>query len=453
MERKFLASLLLLFFGVSVVAQTPSWVTNPQKLYPNSEYITGVGIDPDLAAAKAKAKAEIASQIQTTIQSEITDIEQEITVEGSSTIRSDFTQQIREITNVSVSGVTYPKQDERGDKFYVLAVLDKAQYLQDLSMELQTKLSALQDLHSSIQSQLENGGIYTALENYDKLTTKLNEYLGLRSIYNAVSSSSYPDALSFSLNSVWTDIISLIRSIELQVASGKNQTAKPGEKLADPVVVKVTYQSGEKIIPVAGIELRFENSDGSEIAEIETNNKGLAQVSPKAIPGDAPDEGVVQVTFAPNRFPSLRKNLRVKSLTIPYSIEQPSYTFQLEVTGAAADNEALKKSLQQALAKLGYTISSDAPAKLKAEVEITNTREVKGFAGTQHMAEAQATVKLMAVASGDLLGQAQFTGRGMSTDSADAAQSMAYSRIVFSMGKLTQLISNNSEKLSPLFNH
>ncbi|MBS1272595.1 MAG: hypothetical protein MAGBODY4_01742 [Candidatus Marinimicrobia bacterium] len=452
MERKIFACVTLVFFSLSVMAQAPSWVTNPQKTYPADQYITGVGIDPDLAAAKSKAKAEIASQIQATIQSEITDIEQEITVEGSSSIRSDFTQQIKEITNVSVTGVTYPKSKQKGEQYYVLAVLDKSQYLQDIRAKLQTKMSALQDLHSSIESQLESGGIYTALENYDKLTSQLNEYLGLRSIYNSVSATPYPDALSFSLNSVWTDIISLIRSIELQPVSGGGQTAKPGEKLMNPVEVKVIYTSGEKTIPVAGIELRFENSDGSEIAEMETNSSGKASVTPVAVPGDAPTEGRIEVTFAPMRFPSLRKNLRTKSLTIPYTIEQPSYTFRLEVTGAAAENEAIKKSLQQALSALGYTISAEAPAKLKTEVKITSSREVKGFAGTQHMAEAQATVKLIAVSSEDLLGQAQFTGRGMSNDSGEAAESMAYNRIEFSTGKLTRLFSNNSDKLAPLFN-
>jgi len=452
MGRNIFVCLTLLLFSVSIAAQTPSWVTNPQKSYPASDYLTGVGIDPDLDAAKSKAKGDIASQIRTTIQSEIMDIEQEITVENSSSIRADFSQQIKEITDVSVTGVTYPKSEKRGNKYYVLGVLDKSQYLQDIRAQLQTKMSALQDLHSSIQSQLESGGIYTALENYDKLTSQLNDYLGLRSIYNSVSSTPYPDALTFSLNSVWTDIISLIRSIELQVVSGKNQVAKPGEKLAAPVEVKVTYSSGEKTIPVAGIELRFENSDGNEIAELETNSSGIARVTPTAIPGETPTEGTIQVTFAPTRFPALRKNLRIKSLEIPYTIDQPSYAFQLEVTGAAAENNAIQKSLQQALAGLGYLVSSNAPVKLRATVAITSSREVKGFAGTQYMAEAQATVKLIAVTSGDILGQMQFTGRGMSNDSGETAESMAYNRIEFSTDKLTRLFANNSDKLAPLFN-
>ncbi|MCF7804687.1 MAG: LPP20 family lipoprotein [Candidatus Marinimicrobia bacterium] len=449
MKRNILPAILLIFSTSLLLAQAPEWYINPQASYPADQYITGVGLDESLESAKQQAKAEIASQIQTTIQSEITDIEQEMTFEGSSTVRSDFTQKIKEITNVSISGIAYPRTEQKEGKYYVLGLLDKTRYLQDIRAQLETKESALADLDQSIQDQLQSGGILTALENYDKMTTQLNEFLGLRSIYNSLSRAPYIGDLSFSLNSVWTDIITLIRSISIQPVSGENQTAKPGEMLPEPIIVRVTYSSNDRDIPVSGLVLTFENSDGSRIDKVETDASGQASAKIIAVPGESPTAGQVEVTFASMPFPALRKNLRTKSLEITYVIDQPDYAFRIQVTGNTGDT--FQKSLQQALTGMGYTIKANAPVTVKAELAIQNSREVKGFAGTQYMKEAQATISLVAVGSGDILGQAQFTGRGMSTKSPGDAETMAYERIDLTKSKLAQLFANAADNLQPVY--
>lgn len=442
----------LLLFGIGIRAQLPGWVTSPQDRYPTSQYITGVGIAEDLAAAKKQAKAEIASQIQTTIKSDITDIEQEMQFEGATTVRSNFTQKIQEITEVSISGVTYPESDERNGKFYILGVLDKQQYLRDIAAQLNTKFSSLNDLYTSIQEQLDAGNVLTALENYQKLTDHLNEFFGLRSIYNSISTSVYGQEPPYSLNAVWTDIVTLIRSIEINPMSGEGQTAKPGQLLPQPVMVQVTYSKDGKSVPVSGMMLEFENSDGSQIDKKETGSNGQASVQPIAVAGNSPARGTLSVTFASMPFSSLRKNLREKRMTISYAIEQPSYSFQLEVTrdGKSLDSQ-FRRNLQQALSGMGYSIAGDAPVKLAADVNITNSRQMSGFAGTQYMAKAGATLKLVNVKSGDVLGQTQLTGRGMDTGSMAKAEDMAIDRIEISRSKLSQFLANSSSQLQQIY--
>jgi len=450
-------SIILLSFGIFLInvaaqAQLPTWVTSPQDQYPTSKYITGVGISEDLAAAKKQAKAEIASQIQTTIKAEITDIEQEMQFEGATTARSDFTQKIQEITEVSISGVTYPESDERNGKFYILGVLDKQQYLRDIAAQLNTKFSSLNDLYSSIRDQLDGGNVLTALENYQTLTDQLNEFFGLRSIYNTISSVAYGQEPPYSLNSVWTDIITLIRSIQINPVGGEGQTAKPGQQLRQPVAVQVTYSKDGKTVPVSGMVLEFENSDGSQIDKKETGSNGQASVKPIAVSGNSPTRGTVSVTFASMPFASLRKNLRTKRTTIAYTIEQPTYSFRLEVTREGESlNSQFKRNLQQALSGMGYSIAGDAPVKLVAEVNITNSRQMSGFAGTQYMAEAGATLKLVNVRSGEVLGQTQLTGRGMDTGSMEKAENMAIDRIDVSRSKLSQFFANTSSQLQQIY--
>jgi len=451
--RKLLMSLMsVLLLSSVVMGQLPSWAMNPQDMYPTNRYITGVGVSEDLAAAKKQAKAEIASQIQTTIKSEITDIEQEMQFEGSTTAKSEFTQKIQEITEVSISGVMYPKSEEKNGKFYILGVLDKQQYLQDIRAQLNTKFSAIMDLNSSIQEQLSEGGVLTALDNYQDLTGQLNEFLGLRSIYNSLNPAPYSQEMPFSLNSVWTDIISLIRSIQISPVSGDNQTANVGQQLPEPVVAQVTYSKDNSTVPINGLMLQFENSDGSTIARRETNSEGKALVRVSAVAGSSPTRGTVEVTFASMPFASLRKNLRTKSATFHYSIKQPSYNFQLLVTrdGSALDSQ-FNRNLQQGLSSLGYTITGDAPVSVVADVNITNSRQMSGFAGTQYMAEAQANVKLVENRSRDILGQTKLTGRGMDAGSMENAENMAIDRIEVSKSKLSQLIGDASAKLQPIY--
>ncbi len=451
--RHYLSLLSAIFFvSGTVLAQLPSWAVNPQNMYPTQLYITGVGVSEDLAAAKKQAKAEIASQIQTTIKSEITDIEQEMQFEGSTTAKSDFTQKIQEITEVSISGVTYPKSEEQDGKFYVLGVLDKEQYLQDINAQLNTKFSAIMDLNSSIQDQLSGGGVLTALENYQKLTDQLNEFYGLRSIYNAVNSSPYSKEMPFSLNSVWTDIISLIRSIQISTVDGDNQTANIGQPLPEPVVAKVTYSKDGESVPVSGLMLKFENSDGSTLGKQETDSDGKASIRVTAVAGNSPTRGSVEVTFASMPFASLRKNLRTKRVTFHYTIKQPSYSFQLHVTkdGSHLDSQFMK-NLQQGLSSLGYTITDDAPVSVVADVNIIKSRQMSGFAGTQYMAEAQANVKLVENRTGNVIGQTQLTGRGLDSGSKDNAENMAIDRIDVSRSKLSQLFGDASSKLQVIY--
>ena len=139
-------------------------------------------------------------------------------------------------------------------------------------------------------------------------------------------------------------------------------------------------------------------------------------------------------------------------MTISYAIEQPSYSFQLEVTrdGKSLDSQ-FRRNLQQALSGMGYSIAGDAPVKLAADVNITNSRQMSGFAGTQYMAKAGATLKLVNVKSGDVLGQTQLTGRGMDTGSMAKAEDMAIDRIEISRSKLSQFLANSSSQLQQIY--
>ncbi len=430
--------------------QTPAWITTVEQEYPGSFYITGIGIHEELDAAKQQAKAEVAAQIRSTVQSEITDIEQEISVEGETTSRSDITRKIREITDVTVSGITYPRTDTRNGKYYVLAVLDKQQYLQDIQVKLDDQVKALVELRSSIGEQLDQGGLLTSLENFNTLSDQIEEFVSLRSIYNAVSSTPYASTPEFTLNAIWTELVSLTRTVDISIMGGQNQTARLGESLSQAVTARVTYQRGGFRIPAIGIPVEFRNSDGSVIARKSTDDNGEASASAEALPGESPHQGRVEAVFGSMPFPVLRQNLRMKSATTEYSISRPAYTFAVQIV-ADRESRTFMENLRNGLSDLGYAMQDEAPVILRAELSVSNTREVSGFAGKQYLAEAKATVALVNRESDTILGQTEFSGRGLSNQSSEQAETMAYDRIEVTRNGLTRLIANADNQLQMIY--
>lgn len=108
-------------------------------------------------------------------------------------------------------------------------------------------------------------------------------------------------------------------------------------------------------------------------------------------------------------------------------------------------------TLQQELSGLGYSVDPAAPVSLESDIAITGSRAVKGFAGTQYMAEATATVKLVQKSTHTVLAQAQFTGRGVSTSSEQDAAAMAKERIAIPTSQLSQMIANAGPKLQAIY--
>ncbi|MBD3276021.1 MAG: hypothetical protein GF372_11965 [Candidatus Marinimicrobia bacterium] len=429
-----------------------NWVTNPQAEYPHAMYLTGVGISEDLSAAKKHAKAEIASQIQTTIKSNITDIERETSRRGEITSESDFRQRIDEITEVSISGVIYPKIEEKDGRYYVLGVLDKMQYLQDMRSQLDEMASAISDLHTSLHSEIAGGGLLTALDNYRDMSEIMEEFVSVRSIYNAVSNGPYPQRFDFTLAAIETELVSIARTAEISVQSGENQNGTVGKYLPQPVEVKTTYAHDGTTFPAAGFYIQFQNSDGSLITKVEANDQGTARARIIAVPGQVTGQGQVTVSFASMPYGILNKNLRNREVVIPYSLHQPKYDFTLQLVDGNLDaNEQFKSSIESELTKMGYALRNDSPARLQVRLGIATSQSVSGFAGSQYMAEARATVKLIESTSGAVLGQTEFIGKGLHKDSRDAAESMAFKNIRIERNKLIQLIAGAESRLADIY--
>ncbi len=141
-------TLMFLAFSLPLAAapKAPAWVTGPDPKYPETKYMTGVGIGADLDAARSNARAEIARTFQARVQQTLTDQQTESSSSvgkrrsaAQGTQKSEINTQLT--TDSLLEGVAIPETyfDKKSKKNYALAVLDKVALRKTLSTQIMEK--------------------------------------------------------------------------------------------------------------------------------------------------------------------------------------------------------------------------------------------------------------------------------------------------------------------------
>ena len=139
-----------LSFPLVAGSKKPAWVTGPDPKYPDTKYVTGVGVGTDLDGARSNARAEIARTFQARVQQTLTDIQTESsTSSGKNRSAAQGTQKSQSDTKLTtdtlLEGVTVAETyyDKKSKKNYALAVLDKIALRRTLSTQIIEKEQAL----------------------------------------------------------------------------------------------------------------------------------------------------------------------------------------------------------------------------------------------------------------------------------------------------------------------
>ncbi|MDR1444626.1 MAG: LPP20 family lipoprotein [Treponema sp.] len=121
-----------LFFMIStgfVYAQTkPAWTDNPSALYPDSRYVSAVGIGRDRRRAESAALGALAAYFKQSITSSITINDAEIQVNGGSASASFMSQSIEAVAALDTligAEIKNTWEDANGN-WYAAAVMEKA---------------------------------------------------------------------------------------------------------------------------------------------------------------------------------------------------------------------------------------------------------------------------------------------------------------------------------------
>lgn len=111
----------------------PDWIDGADARWPQGAYLTGIGSAEDPAAARDRARADLAKTFRVTVNETSTDVQEYSAHDGGEGSGSAYSAEVRRDlslrTEQVLEGVTVPAswQDPESKRHYALAVLNRAQ--------------------------------------------------------------------------------------------------------------------------------------------------------------------------------------------------------------------------------------------------------------------------------------------------------------------------------------
>ncbi|MCF7797934.1 MAG: LPP20 family lipoprotein, partial [Lentisphaeria bacterium] len=300
----------------------PGWAkSGKHPAYPAGMYWTGVGSGPDLKTASDQARTEVASQLKVQIKNATKTVEEEYTGDDREFYSNAFNSTTETIVDETIQGIQVVESKPVGGTYYAYAVLDRNQYLSALADELRQYGDRLSGLHDDAQSLLDQGNIFPAIENFSDALALVPEVYPRQSFYNAIADMKYhlPDNLTGS--AMLSELRTILSGVSLTIMSGEDQVAAPGQRLPDEIAVKISLVRNGKAIPIRGMPLRAVYKSGDLAAKPVTDDRGVAEFSVSAVPGDRSDAGAVIITPNLGRLPEIMApQLKHLTATISYRV-------------------------------------------------------------------------------------------------------------------------------------
>ncbi|MBK8576525.1 MAG: LPP20 family lipoprotein [Elusimicrobia bacterium] len=226
--------------ALSAATKKPAWVTGPDPKYPETKYVTGVGIGSDLDGARSNARAEIARTFQARVQQTLTDQQTESsTSSGKKRSAAQGTQKSQVETTLTtdtlLEGVVVNETyfDKKSKKNYALAVLDKVAVRRSLSTQIIEKEQTV----SASKTRAE--GTTNPLERARALSTAI-EAARERDVLSTRRRVVDPSGMAELPTGSTTDLEIALEKAVAQIPVSVTAAAPEGSKLKDVVTAKIT---------------------------------------------------------------------------------------------------------------------------------------------------------------------------------------------------------------------
>lgn len=439
---------LLLFWNFlpnEAEGQIPRWYLDGRSAeYPSPAYITGVGEGQNPEDAAGQARASVTAQIRVQIESEITSITREMSVDDQSTFETMFTSATTSRVDETLQGLDIALQAEHAGMFYALAALNRQRFLNELRSDLDRLKEEFNTLTQSGRNQIREGNIFAGISNLLDTQNLSSDFYGAMSMYNALSDTPYDRGDVLGMSSLVSEIRDALTSIRITVVSGDDQTASSGRPLPEPLVIQAVYSKDGRDSPIPNLPLRIEYQDGSEADRLSTESNGKASFYLTALPVRSE---VNQVTIRPvfTAIPgNYRDVIRNMSLRATYRIAQDE---QAVVAVVIRDEDGARLSrveqrVGSAVERLGYTINDRAAIVIEGTLSLMDVREVDGIAGTQTAARTELSLMVKNRRDNSVIGSLSAEGTGMSPRGEAEALRASQNRININRRELSEVMSS-----------
>ncbi len=155
--RTSIVGLLILFTAAMSLAQTPDWVTGKSGMYPDAQYITGVGSGDSRQEAENSARANLAEVFRVQLNARFTSNKSETLSGSNGNVSGQSTDFTRSQVNVGIrktlegSEIADVWQNPKDLEYYALAVLDR----QKAAARTADRISGLDTVIANASRQLD----------------------------------------------------------------------------------------------------------------------------------------------------------------------------------------------------------------------------------------------------------------------------------------------------------
>ncbi len=402
--------------------QKAQWyLTGKHPSYPTTLYWLGVGSGSSLSAAKEDAIADLARQLKVNIKSVSQQMVQSFTVDDREYFRDELTKRTQALVDQTIEGVEVAETEHKGDEFYVLVVLNKNRYLNNLRNKLDVQYDHISKLMEQTSQLLSQGRLVPAVNNLLEAAEQIPDLSAQLAFYNALSPMPYLVEEQYSGPAIVAKARELLAQLHLRVEEGDRQTAAPGAILPKPVVIQAYLEQKGRVLPVAQLPLKATYENGKTAGKAVTGDDGRAVFHFTAVPGIAITRGQIRIRLnllrLPEIFASTVENLEQ---IITYELQRPSQPLAVEVKDA--DGLALPKlmvAVKRALTNAGYTVAPNARYRLTGQVRLQEPRQLT--LGGRKRYQVQAVMELQLVGpDGSQLGSLEIRQSGVAGEVAKA---------------------------------
>lgn len=442
--------LFLILVGSQTFAQVPEWAkTYNHKKYPASRYFLGVGVNKDQAAAVEAARADVAKQIQVRIESELESIESELKEGDRVYLKSEVNAKTKSMVTETIAGIQIGETQKVKDNYYVLAVLNKAQYLAGLETQMEDILQRTSQLVESARQLTKQGKILAAVNNYLDAQNIIPEFYTKCALYTTLSGARYPNQDQFTAPGILAELRATLAGITLRLVSGDNQEGIVGKPLPQPIVLRVGYQDANGDIGVGNFPVVAQYIGGNVIGRQTTAEDGAVTFNITAVPTDpGTNAGSVRFRLDIDRLPDIFKTeMQRGEVLVNYSLKTSNLVFSISVPARDAEMvPSLARDLQQMVINNGYAINATAPYCLEGTVAVVNQKEVPTPSGAQYLVEVRLRLNLRDSSTRQLLNSIEVSGKGLDTQSVQAAIEKAYRNARLNKEKLASFLQSAANR-------
>ncbi len=443
--RKTLTLIIFSLLNIMSAAQIPKWAqTNSHPKYPSSTYLLGVGIANEKSTATELARADVAKQIRVKIESELETMEQEITADDQTKLKSEIVSRTKSVVTETIAGIEIAATEFVKGNFYVLAVLNKQNYYSSLEQQLGSIITETDTYLAGARTLMQQGNVFNALNNYLSTLNTIPDFLAKNALYSALTGSTYPSAQSYSAAGVLTEARALLAAINIRIVSGNNQDAQVGKTLGEPLIAKICYTTPEgNEIGVKWYPVIIKYANGEIINKVASDRDGTVKVNVLAVPTESDNRrGAVIVTLGLSNIPEIFKTEIEKIQAVfSYNLTVTEMAFSVSITNAAGVSDPeLNRLITGWINENGFKTSPDASAAIAGTVVVANEKTIDSPAGKQIFIEANLNLVLTDKKTASQLATITAAGKGMALNSRDLAIQKACTKLNVSKEKFAAFL-------------